>query len=48
MACPPHCTNHGGMTDQRVLKPYDVEIALNVGRDEVWDAVTQGYPDFFK
>jgi hypothetical protein len=29
------------MTDQRVLKPYDVGIAVNVGRDEVWDAVTQ-------
>jgi hypothetical protein len=29
------------MTDERVLKPYDVEVALAAGRDEVWDAVTQ-------
>ncbi len=29
------------MTDQRVLKPYDVEVTLPAGRDEVWDAVTQ-------
>jgi uncharacterized protein YndB with AHSA1/START domain len=29
------------MTDQRVLKPYHVEISLTVGRDEVWDALTQ-------
>jgi hypothetical protein len=31
----------GPMTDQRVLKPYNVEISLAVGRDEAWDAVTQ-------
>lgn len=29
------------MTDERVLKPYDVEVALTAGRDEVWDVVTQ-------
>lgn len=29
------------MTDERVLKPYRVEVALDAGRDEVWDAVTQ-------
>jgi hypothetical protein len=29
------------MTDQRVLKPYHVEVSLPAGRDEVWDAVTQ-------
>ncbi len=29
------------MTDERVLKPYDVEVALPAGRDVVWDAVTQ-------
>jgi uncharacterized protein YndB with AHSA1/START domain len=29
------------MTDERVLKPYNVEVALPAGRDEVWDALTQ-------
>ena len=29
------------MTDQRVLKPYDVEVSLAAGRDEVWAAVTR-------
>ncbi|MGX6602067.1 activator of HSP90 ATPase [Micromonosporaceae bacterium Da 78-11] len=29
------------MTDQRVLKPYDVEVLVAAGRDRVWDAVTQ-------
>jgi hypothetical protein len=29
------------MTEQRVLKAYDVEVFLAVGRDLVWDAVTQ-------
>ena len=29
------------MTDGRALKPYDVEIAVPVGRDEAWAAVTQ-------
>lgn len=29
------------MTDQRRLKPYSVEVALPVGRDGAWDAVTQ-------
>jgi uncharacterized protein YndB with AHSA1/START domain len=29
------------MTDQRVLKPYDVEVSFATGRDEVWDALTQ-------
>jgi uncharacterized protein YndB with AHSA1/START domain len=31
----------GVMTDQRGLKPYDVEVSLPAGRDEVWAAVTQ-------
>jgi uncharacterized protein YndB with AHSA1/START domain len=31
----------GVMTDQRGLKPYDVEINVAAGRDEVWEAVTQ-------
>src|SRR4051812_34102033 len=29
------------MNDQRTLKPYDVEIAVEAGRDEVWEAVTR-------
>ena len=29
------------MTDQRRLKPYDVEVDVRTGRDEAWDAVTQ-------
>ncbi|MEV4345074.1 activator of HSP90 ATPase [Actinoplanes sp. NPDC049596] len=29
------------MTDRRPLKPYDVEIAVPVGRDQVWEAITQ-------
>src|ERR1700753_3418360 len=29
------------VTDQKVLKPYVVELALSAGRDEVWDALTQ-------
>jgi uncharacterized protein YndB with AHSA1/START domain len=29
------------MTDEHVLKPYDVEVPLPAGRDEVWDALTQ-------
>jgi hypothetical protein len=29
------------MTDVRVLKPYEVEVSVSAGRDEVWDAVTQ-------
>ncbi|WP_433301321.1 activator of HSP90 ATPase [Actinoplanes sp. CA-030573] len=29
------------MTDQRGLKPYDVEVTVKAGRDEVWEAVTQ-------
>jgi hypothetical protein len=29
------------MTDRRVLKPYDVEVSLAAGRDEVWDMLTQ-------
>jgi hypothetical protein len=29
------------MTDQRGPKPYDVEIAVAAGRDEVWESVTQ-------
>jgi uncharacterized protein YndB with AHSA1/START domain len=29
------------MSDQRGLKPYDVEISLPAGRDEVWASVTQ-------
>jgi hypothetical protein len=29
------------MTDERTLKPYDVEVSLPAGRDEVWDALTQ-------
>ncbi|MCU7725250.1 activator of HSP90 ATPase [Actinoplanes sp. KI2] len=29
------------MTDQRGLKPYDVDVAVDAGRDEVWEAVTQ-------
>lgn len=31
----------GGMTDQRRLKPYDVEVDVRTGRDEAWEAVTQ-------
>jgi hypothetical protein len=31
----------GRMTDHPVLKPYDVEVSLAIGRDEVWDALTQ-------
>ena len=29
------------MTDENAPKPYDVEISVAVGRDEVWDTVTQ-------
>ena len=29
------------MTDERVLKPYYVEVSLAAGRDEVWEALTQ-------
>jgi uncharacterized protein YndB with AHSA1/START domain len=29
------------MTDERVLKPYRVEVPVVAGRDEVWAAVTQ-------
>ena len=29
------------MTDQRRLKPYDVEVAVGTSRDEAWEAVTQ-------
>jgi hypothetical protein len=29
------------VTDESVPKPYDVEVSVNAGRDEVWDAVTQ-------
>lgn len=29
------------MTDERVLKPYDVQVPVTAGRDEVWEAVTQ-------
>jgi uncharacterized protein YndB with AHSA1/START domain len=29
------------MTDAHVLKPYNVEVSLAAGRDEVWDALTQ-------
>jgi uncharacterized protein YndB with AHSA1/START domain len=29
------------MTDERVLKPYRVELAVAAGRDEVWATVTQ-------
>ncbi|HEU4349300.1 MAG TPA: activator of HSP90 ATPase [Actinoplanes sp.] len=29
------------MTDERVLKPYRVEVELDSGRDDVWDAMTQ-------
>jgi uncharacterized protein YndB with AHSA1/START domain len=29
------------MTDERVLKPYQVEVAVPAGRDEAWEAVTQ-------
>jgi hypothetical protein len=29
------------MTDQRRLKPYDVEVDVRTGRDEAWEAVTQ-------
>jgi uncharacterized protein YndB with AHSA1/START domain len=29
------------MTDEHVLKPYDVEVPLAAGRDDVWDALTQ-------
>lgn len=31
----------GVMTDQRGLKPYDVDVTVDAGRDEVWEAVTQ-------
>jgi uncharacterized protein YndB with AHSA1/START domain len=31
----------GVMTEQRGLKPYDVQVTLPAGRDEVWEAVTQ-------
>ena len=34
------------MTDQRRLKPYDVEVDLRTGRDEAWEAVTQ--PDVLR
>jgi hypothetical protein len=29
------------VTDERSLKPYDVEVPVRAGRDEVWTAVTQ-------
>src|SRR4029079_7408824 len=29
------------MTDHRGLKPYDVDVTVDAGRDEVWEAVTQ-------
>lgn len=29
------------MTDQRGLKPYDVDVTVNASRDELWEAVTQ-------
>jgi hypothetical protein len=29
------------MTDQRGLKPYDVDVAVDTSRDEAWEAVTQ-------
>ena len=29
------------MTDQRGLKPYDVDVIVEAGRDEAWEAVTQ-------
>jgi len=29
------------MTDQRRLKPYDVEVDVLAGRDEAWESVTQ-------
>jgi uncharacterized protein YndB with AHSA1/START domain len=29
------------MTDQDGLKPYNVEVSVDAGRDVVWDAVTQ-------
>ena len=29
------------MTDQRRLKPYDVEVDVRTSRDEAWEAVTQ-------
>ena len=41
MAGPPDTGEDRPMTDQRVLKPYHVEISLAVGRDEAWDALTQ-------
>jgi hypothetical protein len=30
------------MTDQGGLKPYQVEVSVDAGRDEVWESVTQG------
>src|SRR3954467_15263197 len=36
-----HCPKDGGMTDQRGPKPYEVEVSVDAGRDEVWEAVTQ-------
>jgi hypothetical protein len=29
------------MTDQRGLKPYDVDVTVDAGRDEAWESVTQ-------
>ena len=29
------------MTDQRGLKPYELEVSVDAGRDEVWESVTQ-------
>ena len=29
------------MTDQRTLKPYDVEMPMRAGRDQVWEHLTQ-------
>ncbi|MFI5890908.1 activator of HSP90 ATPase [Actinoplanes sp. NPDC051513] len=29
------------MTDQHGLKPYDVDVTVDAGRDEAWEAVTQ-------
>jgi len=31
----------GGVTDERTLKPYRVEVPVDAGRDEAWEAVTQ-------
>jgi uncharacterized protein YndB with AHSA1/START domain len=41
VAEPAATREYGAMTDERVLKPYDVQVTLAAGRDETWDAVTQ-------